>query len=237
MERPALTRPGEFSIKAAADSRRGVFDMHNEALLAERLPVGVVFLGDSITDMWALDAFFRSPYGMVINRGIGGDRTEFARRRFDADVLQLQPRLLVMMIGINNCWDMNEWDPTRRRTAAEVETQVVEDTAAMLAMARAARLPVALCSILPTDMPFDRIAAERNACVQRMNVRLRELAAQHDAPYVDYHSKLVAPDGLTLRDGLADDGLHPHTIGYRIMAETLVTALTGAGIDSLARRG
>src|SRR5579883_1180889 len=101
MERPALIRPGEFSVEAMADRRRGVFDYHNEALLAAGAPIDAVFIGDSITDMWALDAFFQGSGGFLINRGIGGDRTPFVRRRFAADVLQLKPRLTVLKIGVN----------------------------------------------------------------------------------------------------------------------------------------
>jgi lysophospholipase L1-like esterase len=58
----------------------------------------------------------------------------------------------------------------------------------------------------------------------------------HGAVYVDYHSQLTAEDGLTLRAGLADDGLHPHVIGYKIMAATLLTALERAGITIIRGR-
>src|SRR5579862_2838998 len=88
-ERLAIVRPGEFGLAVAADSRRYVFDMHNEALIVREVPVAAVFIGDSITDMWALDTFFRARDGLVVNRGIGGDRTPFVRRRLEADVLQL----------------------------------------------------------------------------------------------------------------------------------------------------
>jgi hypothetical protein len=52
---------------------------------------------------------------------------------------------------------------------------------------------------------------------------------------VDYHWNLAADDGLTLRCGLAD-GLHPHVVGYEIMAGVLLDTLTAAGIDVLAAR-
>ena len=97
-ERPNIIRPGVFAIQAAADSRRGVFDYHNEALIARGAPIDAVFIGDSITDMWAVDVFFQGSTGFIVNRGIGGDRTPFVRRRFDADVVQLHPRLVVIKI-------------------------------------------------------------------------------------------------------------------------------------------
>jgi len=237
VQRPTLIRPGEFGLAVAADSRRGVFDYHNEALLARGVPIAAVFIGDSITDMWALDAFFKSASGFVVNRGIGGDRTPYVRRRFEADVLQLRPRLAVILIGVNNTWDLDIWwDPRLLRTAEEIEEEIVADTEAMVSAARAGAITVALCSIPPTDVPFNGNTPVRNALITRANARLRTVAGRHGAVYVDYHRHLAADDGLTLRCGLADDGLHPHVVGYDIMAGMLLDTLADAGIDILAAR-
>jgi lysophospholipase L1-like esterase len=70
----------------------------------------------------------------------------------------------------------------------------------------------------------------------RANARLRTVAGRHGAVYVDYHRHLAAEDGLTLRPGLADDRLHPHVVGYEIMANVLLDTLSAAGIDVLAAR-
>src|SRR5919199_1342195 len=237
VQRPNLIRPGEFGLVVAADTRRGVFDYHNEALLAKDVPIAAVFIGDSITDMWALDVFFQSTSGFTVNRGIGGDRTPYVRRRFEADVLQLHPRLAVIMIGVNNTWDLDIWwDPRLLRTAEEFEEEIIADTEAMVSAARAGGITVALCSILPTDVPFNGNTPVRNALIARANARLHAVAERHGAVYVDYHRNLAAVDGLTLRSGLADDGLHPHVVGYESMAGVLLETLAAAGIDVLAAR-
>jgi lysophospholipase L1-like esterase len=236
-ERPSVVRPGLFGLEAAADTRRGVFDAHNEALLAGGVPIDAVFIGDSITDMWALDAFFAGASGLIVNRGIGGDRTPFVRRRFDADVLQLHPRLVVIKIGVNNTWDLDTpWDPSVYRSPEEIEEEIVADVEAMVASAREREIVVALGSILPTDSPFEGTTGIRNELISRANTRLRGVAARHAAIYVDYHSHLAAEDGITLRPGLADDGLHPHVVGYAIMANVLLETLTAAGITLMKPR-
>lgn len=237
MNRPRTIRPGLFAIPAAADSRRGVFDYHNEALIAAGTPIDAVFIGDSITDMWALDAFFEGAHGgMVVNRGIGGARTTFVRRRLAADVLQLQPRLAVIKIGVNNTWDLDIWDTALRRTPEAIEEEIVADIAAMVAQAREAGIATALCSILPTDVPFNTNTAVRNTLIVRVNSRLREVAARYGATYVDYHAHLVDADGLTIKPGLADDGLHPHVVGYEIMAGVLLRTLREAKVEVIAHR-
>lgn len=238
MERTEIIRPGEFGVEATADRRRGVFDSQNEALLALGTPIDAVFIGDSITDMWALDAFFAGAHGgSLVNRGICGDRTPFVRRRFAADVIQLRPRLAVIAIGVNNTWDLDIWWDSRLvRTADAIEDEIVADVEAMVAGAREAGIWVALCSILPTDVPFNGNTAVRNRIIARANARLAAVATGREAVYVDYHRAFVGEDGLTLREGLADDGLHPHVRGYNIMAHILLSTLAAAGVDTLRRQ-
>lgn len=231
-ERPTLLRPGEFGLVVAADTRRGIFDSHNEQLIGQLAPIAAVFAGDSITEGWALDAFFRSEYGLIVNRGISGDITPYLRRRFEADVLQLAPRLLVILIGINNTWDLDLWaEPALIRTPDQIEEQIVADVQDMVERALAKQMAVALCSILPTDMWALTSNLERSELVVRSNKRLREIAERHGAIFVDYHMPMAQEDGLTLRPGLADDGLHPNVVGYRLMADVLLAALNGAGND------
>src|SRR5438105_15504536 len=60
----------------------------------------VIFFGDSITDLWKLDEYFRDkPY---INRGIGGQTTPQMLVRFRQDVINLQPRVGVILAGTND---------------------------------------------------------------------------------------------------------------------------------------
>jgi lysophospholipase L1-like esterase len=211
-----------------------VFDSQNEALLAYGAPVDAVFIGDSITDMWALDMFFRGRSGWVINRGVAGDRTPFVRRRFEADVVQLRPRLAVVLIGINNTWDMDVWwDHTQARPPEAIEEEIVADSTTMIRLATGAGIALALCSILPTAISFNGNTPMRNRLVVSTNRRLEQVARSGGAIYIDYHQQLVDQDGLSLRPELADDGLHPHVLGYEMMATTLLDSLATAGIEAI----
>ncbi len=236
--RPQLIKPGTFGVAVAADARRGVFDAHNESLLAKHIPVDAVFIGDSITDMWAIDAYFQGTQGMLVNRGIGGDTTTYVRRRFEADVIQLHPRLVVLKIGVNNFWALDTWwDASLLRTPQEIEEEIITDISAMVKDALKHGIQVALGSILPTNIPFNGNTAVRNQTIKQVNERLKHIAQElQDVVFVDYHSHLVADDGLTLLDGLADDGLHPHAIGYDIMAKVLLDTLEEAHISILQTR-
>ena len=62
----------------------------------------IVFLGDSITQGWGPE--FRGQFeGMkVANRGIGGDTTRGMLIRLEKDVLSLNPKAVVMLMGTND---------------------------------------------------------------------------------------------------------------------------------------
>ena len=99
MERINFVKPGIFTVQAAADSRRVEFDTKNEVIVTNKVPVDFVFIGDSITHAWELNAYFGKMGRLILNRGIGGDTSEYLLRRFEADVLQLKPKYCVMLIG------------------------------------------------------------------------------------------------------------------------------------------
>ena len=232
-----LIKPGLFGLSVAADARRSVYDFQNEELLAQGIPVDAVFIGDSITEMWALDAYFQGTHGLLANRGIGGDITPYILRRFAADVLQLQPRLVVILAGINNFWDMDNWlNPSLLRTPQAIEDEIVSNLTEMVMVAREQQIEVAVCSILPTNIPFNSNSAIRNTAIKNGNDRVRRMALEQDATFVDYHRHFVAEDGLTLEDGFAEDGLHPHAEGYKILANVLLASLTRKQHDILTSR-
>src|SRR5271166_2656371 len=60
----------------------------------------VVFFGDSITDLWKLDESF--PGKPYVNRGIGGQTTPQMLLRFRQDVVNLQPKVVVILAGTND---------------------------------------------------------------------------------------------------------------------------------------
>src|SRR5580704_12217701 len=60
----------------------------------------VVFFGDSITDMWKIEEYF--PGKPYLNRGIGGQTTPQMLVRFRQDVIDLHPKVVVILAGTND---------------------------------------------------------------------------------------------------------------------------------------
>lgn len=63
----------------------------------------VVFLGDSITEFWSKEHSYFSQNKSYINRGISGQTTPQMLVRFRADVISLNPKIVVILAGGNDC--------------------------------------------------------------------------------------------------------------------------------------
>ncbi|BBH20508.1 hypothetical protein Back11_18530 [Paenibacillus baekrokdamisoli] len=220
-----IVRPGLFGMTVAADSRRMEFDAKNEILMYHQTPVDYVFIGDSITHMWELQAYFKHSGWFIANRGIGGDTTEYVLKRFEADVLQLKPKVVVIMIGINNTWGLDEWNEIVRKHPDDLYKEITWDIDQMLIHAIDANITPVLCSILPTCTTMSTTTAVRNETIVRINSELRQIANNRNAIFVDYHSKMTLPDGLAMREELVFDGIHPNVRGYNVMAQVLQETL------------
>jgi len=216
-ERQNVIKLNNFG-KAPADRLRFCFNFRNEAVVRQDVAVGTVFYGDSITELWELDAYFVGSDGVILNRGISGDITPDMFRRFDADVLQLKPRNVVILAGTNDVAHM----VGQKKSDTEIITAVLDNLEAMMKAARAEGINVFMCSILPTN-PDTRFHEDKARIVPQINQRLEKLCATHGCIYVDYASAMADEKG-ELRKDLADDGLHPHYAGYAIMARVLEDA-------------
>ncbi len=182
----------------------------------------VVFFGDSITDIWKLeDSFPGKPY---VNRGIGGQTTPQMLVRFRQDVIELRPRVVVILAGTNDV--AGNTGPTR--------DEVIEgNLASMVELARAHGIRVVLCSIMPvhdyTAAAQDFFAQRPTSRILALNRWMKDYCARNGVVYVDYFSALVDDKGRMRRE-YADDGLHPNAAGFRAVAR-----LAEAGIEKALR--
>ena len=104
---PAPTAPVDASAPIPKAGNKRFFELHEQFLArAKAGPVGVLFLGDSITEGWGkAPHIWEHYYGKYqpANFGIGGDHTEHVIWRIENGELDgIHPRLVVLMIGTNN---------------------------------------------------------------------------------------------------------------------------------------
>ncbi len=191
----------------------------------------VVFFGDSITDIWHLDESF--PGKPYINRGIGGQTTPQMLVRFRQDVINLQPKVVVILAGTNDI--AGNTGPMRLE-------DIEANYASLAELARAHDIKVIFSSILPvhnyTPQSQDLFAQRSPAKILELNRWLKNYCASlssagrsNNCLYLDYFTPMVDDKGYMKKE-LADDGLHPDAAGYKIMAPLAEAAIEKALAES-----
>jgi lysophospholipase L1-like esterase len=174
----------------------------------------VVFMGDSITQGWKLDVSF--PGKPYINRGISGQTSPQMLVRFRQDVIDLQPKVVVILAGTND---------VAGNTGPMTLEQSESNLASMADLAQANGIRVVLCSVTPSaDFPWHP-GLEPAQKIAVLNAWIRGYAAAKGYVYVDYYSALKDDRG-GLPPALSKDGVHPLPAGYAVMAP-----LAEAGIE------
>jgi len=177
----------------------------------------VIFFGDSITDGWKLDKYFGDkPY---VNRGISGQTTPQMLVRFRQDVIDLKPKLLVILAGTNDI----------AGNTGPMKTEDIEaNLASMAELAKVNKIKVVFSSVLPvnnyTEKSKDFYAQRPTDRILELNRWLKDYCSKNGHVYLDYFSAMVDDKGMLKRD-LAEDGLHPNDAGYKIMVPLAEAAI------------
>ncbi len=187
----------------------------------------VIFLGDSITDYWKLaDYFPGKPY---INRGIDGQTTPEMLVRFRQDVIELHPKVIVVLAGTNDIAGV---------TGRTLNEDIEANYASMAELARAHNIRVVFASLLPvhnyTHDASESFALRPRDRILALNTWLKNYCDKNRYVYLDYFSALVDERGMLKRD-LSDDGLHPTDAGYKIMASLAEKSIQKALAENKTR--
>ena len=181
-------------------------------------PNRVVFMGNSITEGWSFldkDFFINNPF---VNRGIGGQTTPQMLIRFKPDVVNLNPKAVVILAGIN---DIAE------NTGPVTIENIAENIISMVEIAKANNIKVLICSTLPAiDFPWSP-GMEPGPKVIKLNSILKNYCDSNNIPYVDYFSAMSdEKGGLKVPEyTTADDLVHPNLAGYKVMEKIILKAL------------
>ncbi len=179
----------------------------------------VVFMGNSITQGWIeqMPEFF-APEKNYINRGIGGQTTPQMLIRFRQDVVDLNPKVVVILAGTNDI---------AGNTGPSTLEMIEDNIHSMTEIAQANGIVVVLCSVLPVyDYPW-RTGLEPAPKIIELNRRIKEYAKKNGAIYCDYFTAL-ADERNGLPKELSGDGVHPNKAGYAIMQPIVDEAIARA---------
>ena len=206
-------------------------------LLGVPARIPAIFVGDSITWQWARtstsfaesnlkipfdDSYMtRSGSNVVvpfhpgffagngyIDKGISGQNTTQMLTRFQKDVVDLNPQVVVIMGGTNDL------------AQGVTKQQIVDNIAAMAEMADDAGIKVIICTVTPNNDSYSRLSdpKTKGAHIITLNGMLKEYTESKGFAWCDYWTSLVADDGLSLKEEYRlYDNLHPGPVAYTVM--------------------
>jgi len=175
----------------------------------------VVYMGDSITDFWigASPDFFKQ--NNYVDRGISGQTSPQMLLRFRADVIDLKPKAVVLLCGTNDI---------AGNTGPETLEMVENNIKSMAELAKANKIKVILCSVLPANKFGWRPNLQPADTIISLNAWISDYAKKSHFTYVDYH-QAMADDQKGLGKNYSEDGVHPNKAGYAVMEKLVQEAI------------
>ncbi len=165
-------------------------------------------MGNSITEGWSnfLPEFFAGKN--YINRGISGQTTPQMLIRFRPDVIDLKPRAVVILAGIN---DIAE------NTGPSTVKMIADNIISMAELAQSNGISVIISSILPASDFNWNSGINPPSQILAINKIIKNYAEKNGMTYLDYYSSMVN-DQEGLKEEYGVDSVHPNKAGYEIMS-------------------
>ena len=180
----------------------------------ERDQGSLVFLGDSITQGWPkLDGYF--PGVKIANRGISGDTTRGMLIRLKQDVLALNPKGVVLLMGTNDLEEMAEPE-----SIANNVTVILQEL-----KSHNSKMPIVLCLIFPSSESMSRPTTK----IQAVNKLLTQAVKGDSQITVLDTFKLYANEMGDAKAEEFPDLLHLNKAGYDKWAAALRPLLATLG--------
>lgn len=175
----------------------------------------IVFIGDSITEFWQrYDSVFFTQ-NKYINRGISSQTTSQIQERFQNDVIDLEPKCVIILAGINDIAENNG--------PISIE-EIMNNIVSMVEKALKNNIEVVLCSILPASDFYWNPKIKSIEKIKQLNVLIEAYCLAEKIKFVDYYAPMV-DENFGLDKKFTDDGVHPNLNGYLKMKTILESYL------------
>lgn len=176
----------------------------------------VVFIGNSITENWVHLRYKFFVDNNYVCRGIGGQTSPLLLLRFRQDVIELNPKIVVINTGIN---DIAE------NTGVYDITFTMDNIKSMAQLAESNGIKVMLSSVLPCNgYGWKGHIGNVPQKIDELNNMIKSYAVENSYYYLDYNTPMRNPEG-GLINTYTFDGLHPNEEGYQLMETLLQKAI------------
>ncbi len=177
----------------------------------------VVFIGDSIFEYWEKEDPMFFTDNNYISKGIRGQTTQQILQRFDADVLETAPSVVVIQGGIN---DISEYE-----SGPYDEASTLRNLISMVQLANFNGIKPLLLSVPYTStFGWDVHVENPQERTVSLNNKIKQYALNEHVAYVDCFAPMLTEKGVMARKYIPDD-IHPNAKGYALMKPLIQVAI------------
>ena len=193
-----------------------IYDQLNKEVIIDKNEGRIVFIGNSITHGWKnfMPEMFDNQ--TFINRGISGQTSTEMLVRFRTDVINLKPKVVVILAGTNDI---------AGNTLFRGLEIVAGNISSMAELASQNNIKVILCSVLPAaNFPW-RKGKNPDIKIPLLNRLIKDYAQKKGFYYLDYYN-LMNDGNNGLKKDYGNDGVHPNMNGYKLMQKMVLDAIS-----------
>ena len=193
-----------------------IYDQLNKEVIIDKNEGRIVFIGNSITQGWKnfMPEMFDNQ--TFINRGISGQTSTEMLVRFRTDVINLKPKVVVILAGTNDI---------AGNTLFRGLEIVAGNISSMAELASQNNIKVILCSVLPAaNFPW-RQGKNPDIKIPLLNRLIKDYAKKKGFYYLDYYN-LMNDGNNGLKKDYGNDGVHPNLNGYKLMQKMVLDAIS-----------
>ncbi|MBQ7308160.1 MAG: hypothetical protein IJW82_06515 [Clostridia bacterium] len=165
----------------------------------------VVFIGDSLTDDYDLKKYY--PEISVLNRGISGDRTKGLLDRMKVSVYDVNPKVVVVLIGGNDILAKLNLDKSLKNYE-----NIINGIKTNLPNTKI---------IIQSFYPIGEDWTHFNQTMIDTNVKVKALAQKYDCTFVDMYTPLLDNSTRELNTHYTIEGVHLNQTGYETVTYIL----------------
>ncbi len=178
---------------------------------------GLLFLGDSLIQLYDTNAFFSGMF--THNRGVGGNTTSQIIERLPTSVYPVCPEQIILLAGTN---DLNKQAQARA---------TFEGIAKVCALIKENLPNTALyaISLLPVNDKVSKVSKaivgkRRNSDIVEVNKHLSSFCTEQNIGFINAYPALLDSQG-NLSPQYSLDGLHINFKGYKVLTEQILACL------------
>jgi len=171
----------------------------------------ILFLGDSITDLYNLKLYYDNKDKEFINSGRSGYKTTDLLKNFRNMLGQFDPDTVVILIGTN---DLSIGTPNDK-IVSNIKKIVNEITSIE------PNKKIYIQSIYPINKSKRPKGEKRdNKNIKYINEELKKFCVENNITFIDLYDSLTDRDG-DLKSSYSEDGLHLTDAGYNVVTNIL----------------